>query len=127
MAGEAEQRRKREAQLTRGPEAQEEACTSWHVDKLTGEQGRREQRLGGPEAQLTRRMQRSKGAAEGGRRIGWGDAFQVSGLGDRASGTAGRVRVRVRDYPNLNLVLKTSARYLTAETWDLRMDLPAMS
>ena len=37
------------------------------------------------------------------------------------SGAGGRVRARVRDYPNLNLVLNTCTRYLTAETWDLRM------
>ena len=43
-------------------------------------------------------------AAPGG---GWREYFQVPGLGNREPGTGVRVQVRVRDGPNLNLVLIT--------------------
>ena len=48
------------------------------------------------------------------------NTFQVPGLGHRVSGSDYQERVRVQD-PNLNLMLDTCARDLTAETRDLKM------
>ena len=48
--------------------------------------------------------------------------FRSRVSGDRVSGTGLLVRVRVRVL-NLHLVPNTRTRDLTAETWDLRMNL----
>ena len=51
--------------------------------------------------------------------IGWGDLFQVSGLGRREPGSGVQVQVQVLNFtlhPHLYLITRT--RDLRAETWD---------